>query len=82
MTIMCDSKSAIYISNNAVFHERTKHVESDYHFVREDIIRGYVKPFHVASKDQLADILTKALGKKEFDVFLHKLGFKNLYVPT
>lgn len=82
MTIMCDSKLAICISNNAIFHERTKHVELDCHCVRDDIVRGYVKPFHVASKDQLADILMKALGKKEFDVFLHKLGIQNLYVPT
>lgn len=59
-TIFCDNKAAIDIVANPVYHAKTKYIELDCNFVRE---AGFISPAKIASQHQLADILTKALGK-------------------
>ena len=60
-TLYCDNKYALHIFVNPIFHERTKHIEIDFHIVREKMMIGLVKLLHVSSANQLADIYTKAL---------------------
>ncbi|KAL3629467.1 hypothetical protein CASFOL_026689 [Castilleja foliolosa] len=64
--IWIDNQSAIYLSSNPVLHARTKHIELNYHFVREKVAAGLVRVDYVPSADQSADILTKPLSLQFF----------------
>nr|GEW34564.1 putative copia-type protein [Tanacetum cinerariifolium] len=75
--IMCDNKAAIQISKNPVRHDRMKHVEVDRYFIKEKLEAGIIELQFVKSSDQLADILTKAVGTDIFHKCLSKLNFGN-----
>ena len=57
-----DNNGSISLTKNPENHSRTKHIEVQYHFVREKVQEGLVRVEYVSTKDQLADILTKPLS--------------------
>ena len=70
-TIFCDNISAIALSKNSVFHKRTKHIDANYHFIRELVNNGEIVLQHCKSEEQFADILTKQFRQESF-VYLIK----------
>jgi hypothetical protein len=61
-----DSKSTLALAKNPVFHDRSKYIRAKYHFIGECLEEGSIKVNYIATTDQLADILTKSLGKAKF----------------
>jgi len=64
--LWCDNLSATYLTANPIFHSRTKHMEIDFHFVRDKVRAKTLSVRYVSSHDQVADALTKPLSKVRF----------------
>jgi len=74
VVIYYDNISSILLVNNPVYHARTKHIEVHYHFIREKVLAKKINLIHVNTKDQVADIFTKALGIDKLKRFRKMLG--------
>jgi len=73
-----DSQAAIAMSKNPVHHAKSKHIEVHYHFIREEVERGTITLEYCSTSDMVADLLTKALPKVQFQKLRALMGVCNM----
>jgi Reverse transcriptase (RNA-dependent DNA polymerase) len=71
--LWCDNLEVTFLASNSVFHARTKHIEIDYHFVREKVASKTLDVRFISSKDQQADLFTKSLTAARLEFLRNKL---------
>ena len=80
--IYCDNQSYVKLSENLVYHDKSKHIEIKYHYIRDMGQRGAVKLQYVATNEQIADVLTKPLARVKFSTSGRSLVFsKSRFLP-
>lgn len=73
-----DNKLAIELMKNPVFHGRSKHIDTKFHFIRECVEKEIITVEHINGEEQRADVLTKALPRIKYIEMRNLLGVKNL----
>ena len=76
ITIHCDSQSAICLTKNQMFHERTKHIDVRHHFIRGIVVDGDVKVCKISTHDNPADMMTKPVPIAKFELCSSLVGVK------
>jgi hypothetical protein len=82
MRLYYDNKATISIAHNPAQHDRTKHVEIDRHFIKDQLQEGIIYTPYVKMGEQLVDILTKRVSSGVLHSVLCKLGMQDIYAPS
>jgi len=76
--IYCDNKSGVRLEKSPMFRDKSKHIEIRYYFIRDMVQRGFIRLHHISTDEKIADILTEALSKGKFLVFIEHLGLMDV----
>jgi len=74
--IQCDNQGAIALCQNPKFHERTKHIDIKYHFIRDCFNQGLIELTYIPTTTMVADIMTKALPRDTYHRHVRSLGLQ------
>jgi hypothetical protein len=80
-TILCDNQSCIKMRENPMFHDKSKHIEIQYHYIHDIVQREAIKLQYVSTDEQVVDVLTKPLSRVKFEHFRDKLGIVRKDLP-
>lgn len=81
-TIYIDNQSAIKLVKNPEFHCRTKHIDVRFHFIREKYDNKEIDVEYICTRDQIADLFTKALPKERFENLSIEIGLLDVHTST
>ena len=79
--IYCDNQSCIKLTENLVFHEKSKHIEINYQYIWDMMQRGAMKFQYVPTEEQVVDVLTKPMSHVKFEHFRDKLDVVRKDLP-
>jgi hypothetical protein len=73
-TLHCDNQGSIALANNPTFHQRTKHIDTQYHFIRDEVERQVIKLYYIPTDQMIADVLTKPLRHVQHQWCVEQMG--------
>jgi hypothetical protein len=79
--ILYDNQSCIKMTKNSMFHDKSKHIEIQYHYIHDMVQRGAVKLQYIGTNEQVVDMLTKPLSRVKFEYLRDKLGVVQKHLP-
>ena len=80
MRLFVDNKSAISLSKSPVFHGKSKHIETKFHFLRDQVSKGKLELVYCNTEDQVVDVFTESLKHLRVEKLRDLLGLKSAYV--
>ena len=74
--IQCNNRRCVNLSENLVFHDKSKHIEIKYHYIRDMVQRKVVLVQYIPTDEHFVDVLTKPLTRTKFKYFRERPGVR------
>ncbi|KAK6586176.1 hypothetical protein PZA11_001233 [Diplocarpon coronariae] len=78
--MICDNQGALHLTENPEYHQRTKHIDIKFHYIRQELRKGHLDLWYTNTKDNAADGLTKSLNSSNHAAFIKLLNMKALHL--